>query len=298
MPPVVAVGNHRDVASDPVRLIDDDLLDRRGGLFESVIDVLLERDFLAASPAAIGGDHEFGGGVVVAVGDGVGGEASEDDRVDGSDAGTGEHRDCQFGDHRHVERDAVAGLDAQFFEDVGELADLAVELLVGEDADVARLAFPDDGGLVLAGAGEVPVETLVTGVEFASREPLGLGHLAFHRGVEVLEPVEVFLGELAPEARGVVLGLVPHFLVLLLGRDVGLGGELRCGGEFAVFGEDGFDILGCLGHWLGDLCFLCFVLGASFFVLYQILRTKNKARNAESKPEVVANQELVPGGEW
>ena len=58
----------------------------------------------------------------------VGGEAAEDDRVRGADARAGEHRDGQLGDHRHVDGDAVAGLDAERLERVGEAADLGVEL--------------------------------------------------------------------------------------------------------------------------------------------------------------------------
>ena len=51
-------------------------------------------------------------------------------RVRRADAGAGQHGDGQLRDHRHVDGDAVAGLDAQPLEDVGELADLAVQLLV------------------------------------------------------------------------------------------------------------------------------------------------------------------------
>ena len=40
---------------------------------------------------------------------------------------------------------------AQVFEDVGELAHLVMKHLVGEDAAVARFAFPDQRGFVLRG---------------------------------------------------------------------------------------------------------------------------------------------------
>ena len=66
------------------------------------------------------------------------------------------------------------GLDAQPLEDVGELADLAVQILIAQHAAVARLAFPDDGGLVLARPVEVAIEAVVAGVELAADEPLGV----------------------------------------------------------------------------------------------------------------------------
>ena len=105
VPPEIAARLHVDRLIAAVE--DDALLDRRR-LVEGRIDVLLERHDLAAPPAAVGGDDELGLGVVVAVGDGVGGEAAEDDRVRRADAGTGEHGDRRFGDHRHVDRDAIA----------------------------------------------------------------------------------------------------------------------------------------------------------------------------------------------
>ena len=46
-----------------------------------------------------------------------------------------------FGNHGYVDGDTVAGLDALGFQDVGEFADFAVELGIGQDAGVAGLAF-------------------------------------------------------------------------------------------------------------------------------------------------------------
>ena len=60
----------------------------------------------------------------------------------------GQHGDRQLGHHRHVDRDAVARLNAELLEHVGELADFAVQLGVGQLARVARLAFPEDGGAI------------------------------------------------------------------------------------------------------------------------------------------------------
>ncbi len=56
--------------------------------------------------------------------------------------------------------------------------------------------------------------------------PLRLGHLPTHGGVERLNPIELGHREATPEASRVVLRLIPHRLILL-GRDVGLGFELR-----------------------------------------------------------------------
>ena len=55
-------------------------------------------------------------------------EAAEDDGVRRADPGAGEHRDRQLRDHRHVDRDPVALLDAELLERVGGLLDLAMEV--------------------------------------------------------------------------------------------------------------------------------------------------------------------------
>ena len=62
----------------------------------------------------------------------VGGEAAEDDGVRRADAGAGEHRDDDLGDHPEVDRDAVALPDAAGAQPVGEAADPLVEVAVGD----------------------------------------------------------------------------------------------------------------------------------------------------------------------
>ena len=107
-----------------------------------------KRQLLAAPPAAVGREDQLGRGVVVPLGDRLGGEAAEDHAVDRADPGTGQHGDRQFRHQRHVDRNHVALADAQLLQHVGEPADLGVQHLVGQHAGVARLAFPDQGRLV------------------------------------------------------------------------------------------------------------------------------------------------------
>ena len=140
-------------------LHDDDVLDRRRVGERFVGDALQLHD-VAAPVAAVGGDEEARLLVVDAIAQRLGAEAAEDDAVDGADARAGEHRDRELGDQRQVDRDAVAFLDAERSQHVRELADLAVQLPVGQRALVAGLAFPDDGGLVPAPRADVAVEAV------------------------------------------------------------------------------------------------------------------------------------------
>ncbi len=50
----------------------------------------------------------------------------------GADAGAGEHGHDRFGDHRHVDQDAIAGDDAEILKDGGERRGLVEQLPVGD----------------------------------------------------------------------------------------------------------------------------------------------------------------------
>ncbi len=144
----------------------------------------------------------------------------------GADARAGKHGDRRFRDHRHVNGDAVAFLDAARLEHVGEAADLGVQLLVGELLVVLGVvAFPDDRGL-LAALGEMPVDAVVGDVELAVLEPFDRDVVGSEGGVldlaERLDPVDA-LGLFGPEAVRVLERARIHFLVFRLVDEGALG---------------------------------------------------------------------------
>src|SRR3954463_13076089 len=102
-----------------------------------------------------------------------------------ANARAGEHRDRRFWNHRQINDDTVAAMDAIAFEHVREAADLTVELLVREYALFAGmavtrwLAFPHERRFVCRWLVEPLVETVVTDVEFAAYEPLRVRHFPF-----------------------------------------------------------------------------------------------------------------------
>ena len=183
---------------------DEHLLDRwprSADLARASSTAGLSADGGAAAVAAVGGDDDLGLAVLEAGGQRVGGEAAEDHRVRGADAGAGQHRDDGLGDHRHVDRDPVAGLHAELGERVGGLRDLVLELGVGDVAAVVgRLADPVDRDLVAAAGLDVAVDAVVRRVELAADEPLRERRV---RPVEHLVPLLVSqvepLGLLGPE---------------------------------------------------------------------------------------------------
>ncbi len=239
VPPKIAAGLHLDRL---IAAIHDHAFLDCGRFGQRGIDVLLQRHDLAAPPAAVGRDDQLRLGVVVALGHGVGGEAGEDDRVCGPDARTSQHGDGGLGNERHVDGDAVAGLDAELLEGVGELADFAVQVLVAQHARIARLAFEDDRRLVAPPRGDVPIEAVEADVELAADEPLG----------ERLVPLQHLGPFLGPGQRPCLLGpeagLLPKRFVLGQVLEVGLGGKLRRRGEAAGFLQDAGDVGSGRGH--------------------------------------------------
>ena len=145
MPPAVAAFDPRDGVACAFE--DEDVLDVGAGL-EGCVDDGLCGDGLAAAATLVGGEDDAAAAVLDAVAEGLGGEAGEDDGVDGADAGAGEEGGDGVPGHGEVEGDGVALADAEGLEDVGEGADLVEELGVGDVGALGRLVgFVDDGGL-------------------------------------------------------------------------------------------------------------------------------------------------------
>ena len=222
MEPVVTAFGHRDVGARA--LYDEHFLDGATGDTCSFVSVHFQGNGLAAAQAFVGRDENFRAAIYDAASERFGREAAEDDRVDGPDARAGEHGIGGLKDHRHVDGDAVALPDAEFLQDVGELAHGGVEVAVGDRVAVARIiALPDEGGLVAAGF-EVAVDAVGGDVEDAVRIPAhvkvsGFPGDVFHNGVGC-HPVEA-LALLTPEGGGVCDRGGVHLPVFLRG-EVGL----------------------------------------------------------------------------
>ena len=186
---------------------------------------------LARPVAVVGRDHHAGARVEDAVAQRIGGQAAEHDAVHGADAGARQHGDGQLGDHGKVEHHAVALLHAQVLEDVGGLAHLAVQALVGVHLDLfGRLALPDEGRLVAARALQVPVEAVGGRVELGAAEVAdegagGLEVVLLHRVPRAI-PVQRLAGHLAPERLGLVDRAAVQLVVVLAALHEGLVAEL------------------------------------------------------------------------
>ena len=119
-------------------------VDRRAGAFDDDdeidaadfgdrrVGIGFERNLASAADAFVGGDDDVRLAILDAAGERIRREAAEHHGMDGADARAGEHGVSRLRNHRHVDGDAVALLDVAVAQDVGEAADLVVQLLIGD----------------------------------------------------------------------------------------------------------------------------------------------------------------------
>ena len=139
--------------------------------------------------------------------------------MNGADARTCQNRDRDLGDHRQIDGDPVALLDAERFHRVGKLAHLFIEFAIGDVLMVSGLvSLPDDRGLVAAGR-EMTVETIGRRVEGAVEIPFdmhivrSIGNiLDLAIGLDPVDPFALF----APEALRIVDRLLVHFQIFVV----------------------------------------------------------------------------------
>ncbi len=181
----------------------DDLLHATGlRVRQRLVDVLLQGDGLAATYALIGSDHHLRAAIDDAPGQCLRREAAEHHRVDRTDARAGQHCHRGLGNHRHVDGHHVTAVHILATQGVGELADLLVELAVGDLAVLRGVVpLPDDRHLIAA-LGQVPVQAIGRHVQRAVGKPLDIdvmvvegGALDLAEGPNPVQPCRLFTPE-------------------------------------------------------------------------------------------------------
>ena len=131
----------------------------------------------AGLDAARGGQHQLGLAVVDAGGELVRREATEHHRVDGADAGAGQHRHHRLGDHRHVDDDAVALADAETPQRIREAVHFAIQAAVGVGLLLTVFTDPEQRRLVATITMDVSIDAVDRRVERTAFKPRVLRRL-------------------------------------------------------------------------------------------------------------------------
>ena len=123
-----------------------------------------------------------------------------------ADASNCLHRDYCLRNHRHINCNAVAWLNAEVDKCVCGLLNLTGQFGIGDFFSVTRFTFEEDcGALAIAGL-NVAVEAVIRDVELAIGKPLGERRVAPVEGLgEWLVPMKL-AGLISPKAKAVGLG--------------------------------------------------------------------------------------------
>ena len=131
-----------------------------------------ERQTLARAQRYICRDEQLAFGIIDAARQRIRAEPAKYNRVNCPNARAAQHGHRRLGNHRHVNRHAIALFDALRLEHIGKLANLRMQLRVGDALHIVlRLALPDDRHLVACGRRQMPVQTVGGHVELAVLEP-------------------------------------------------------------------------------------------------------------------------------
>src|SRR5260370_36446461 len=98
-------------------------------------------------------------------------ESTKNTRVARPDARTSQHRDRSFWNGRQINNTAIALADVVSLQTVREPAHFAMQLLISKRSLFARLAFPQNCGLVAAVCDEMSIQAVLGKIEFSADEP-------------------------------------------------------------------------------------------------------------------------------
>src|ERR1039458_9183408 len=147
--------------------------------FDGFVDNGFQSNGFAAAVADVAGDHNFRLSVSDAVAERGVSESGVNDGMNCSNARARQHGHGTLDGKRHVDDDAIAFYYPQRLEAVGEAADHAIELAVGDDALGAVFAEPDESGAVAALGVGVTIERVDGDVGLRAGEPLVMDAIPF-----------------------------------------------------------------------------------------------------------------------
>ena len=142
--------------------------------------------------------------------------------MDGPNPGAGEHRNHEFGRHRHVDRNHFPRLHAKLRKTSGTLADLCMQLAIRNLPSLADwLADPHDCDLIATAGGNVLIETGSRCVGTATHKPLRIRWIPVEHLCVGRHPRQRLRAGM-PKAIGVAGGLIVDTLVVFQRTNPGL----------------------------------------------------------------------------
>ena len=169
-----------------------------------------------------------------------------------TDPRAGQHRNGSFRNHRHVKGNQIALADPHGLEGIGGLADLRMQLPIGETPHVAWFTFPDQCRFIRPRTIKMTVEAVVGEVGGSSFEPTGKWSIRpVENGMKRLKPMQLATGRITPELIGVTLRSIREGPVGLKAADSGLSSNVGRRIEHPLLLQHAFDRRFGVGHSRG-----------------------------------------------
>ena len=99
-------------------------------MLKRLVDDGFERYVLRAAIGPIAGNDGGGLRIVHSIGDAMGTESAKDHGMNGTHSGTGQNGNRQFGDHAHIDTNAISFFDTAASEYLGKDANGLVQLFI------------------------------------------------------------------------------------------------------------------------------------------------------------------------
>ena len=167
------VPSGHDVHGRELAVCQQDCLGFVAGQRDGGVQQRLVGHHFAAARTGVGADDQRGLRVFNARGQRTRGKTAKDHRMDGPDAGAGQHGEDGVGNHGHVNQHPVAGAHTQQLHRSGHALHLVVQL--GKGVDALGIGF---GGYrnqcrLVAPGGQMPVNRVMAEVGGAADKPVG-----------------------------------------------------------------------------------------------------------------------------
>ena len=124
---------------------------------QGFIDDGFQGQLLAAAHLVVGGNDDFGAGVLDAVTQTLRRETAKHHRVRGTNARTGLHGGHTIDRHRDVDDDSVTFDNAQGLQHIGVLACFNQQFFVTGAGDLSIIGFKNDGSFIAQTAFDIAV---------------------------------------------------------------------------------------------------------------------------------------------
>ena len=168
---------------------------------------------LAAAHAGIGRNDQHRLGIVDTGSQRTGSKTTENHRVDGADAGCGQDGEGCLGNHRHVNQNSVALLDAEVLVNRRHALDFTLQFSKAIDSLFVSFGRDEDQRAIIRTLGRMTVNRVITKIGFAIDKPLGKrwARIIAHLGKRFF-PVDE-LGLLGPELIRLFDGILVKLFV-------------------------------------------------------------------------------------